>query len=954
MFQKIALDASAWMIGTLFGLTGFLNKGRATHRYGVGAAGTARIVDDPKFPAHPFFKPGREFPVQIRHATVTFEDDATLDIRSGSLKFSDQPSDSPLDLIMNTGERVAFWNVPSFVTATLAVRDGEAGGKKFIETSPDGAAGTLDSVRRAPASFTQLYFFSKVVLGFTAADGTKMLVKFRLAPEDKGAETGMPTEQDLKTPWKQARVEGDDRPQDYLRTEFLSRFKGGGRVVYHLQMQLHSPVPPDGSDVIYHASRAWDPETHPWLDVATVTLTRALSLEEVEGMKLQFSRLPEGMHVPPARSMDDFTSLGYVRSRVYPRAGWLRLFGYRLRGQVGPRDYPHQIATTRTEQVVTGTLVHADAQGAPLHHASVELIDRDLVGDDALAEGVTDADGKFRLVFNPTAAGCGDKPDLALRVVELDPYVAPDGSDKVNRRVIHTADGPDDFTGAVYDFGKVSVPWWEYDADARFARAGLVDGNPPQDFAPGEKTKFAADVALITITRTAHAAISTVDPEEPSLATIQAAYPVNLTQKLGAESRTDAFFGERLLNGFSPVLFDRDEEHEGGFRYRIRFDQCETNGRYDLANVDVRFALEGAAFLPQSITISFREAGHNEAGAPMTEPFTLTPKDGERWLQAKRVARCAWLVDGEVGDHLGGSHLNVEQYAVAAWRNLRRNPVRRVLFPHLRSVVSINRLGDSIIFGPSGIITANSPLTADAVAKRIIDHLATQDWRTFEPRKPVSSQHRYAKAARLYWEVLTEHVDAFFAAHQPTIEKEWLEVRRFSDDLVHHSVAYQPPPQRATAYCQNELDDPEAAPARVRVGERLSAVRPITQTDTPQAGEIELLKQVCRYAIFKATFFHTWTNNHQVEDAGELLYCSHSLRNGSMAPESDLRIALAPREATEQLFFANSLSVDTKGHVVLNEEGDIPATLPALLVARREAFSEVGVDVSAIRSRVNI
>ena len=115
-----------YLIGAslLFMLAAFKNKGRATHKYGVGGAGTLKVVERQEFPEHEFWEPGKVFPLQIRHGTVTFEDDAAMDLRSASLKLSDQPEKSPLDIIMNTGPRtfrdiIEFWN---FTLASISDR----------------------------------------------------------------------------------------------------------------------------------------------------------------------------------------------------------------------------------------------------------------------------------------------------------------------------------------------------------------------------------------------------------------------------------------------------------------------------------------------------------------------------------------------------------------------------------------------------------------------------------------------------------------------------------------------------------------------------------------------------------------------------------------------------------------------------------------------------------------
>ena len=73
----------------------------------------AIIVDNPGIPDNSFFTPGRVFPVRIRHANLTYDDDRSLDVRAASLKFADHDVDSPLDLVMNTGDRCPFWNGPT-------------------------------------------------------------------------------------------------------------------------------------------------------------------------------------------------------------------------------------------------------------------------------------------------------------------------------------------------------------------------------------------------------------------------------------------------------------------------------------------------------------------------------------------------------------------------------------------------------------------------------------------------------------------------------------------------------------------------------------------------------------------------------------------------------------------------------------------------------------------------
>jgi hypothetical protein len=119
------------------------------------------------------------------------------------------------------------------------------------------------------------------------------------------------------------------------------------------------------------------------------------------------------------------------------------------------------------------------------------------------------------------------------------------------------------------------------------------------------------------------------------------------------------------------------------------------------------------------------------------------------------------------------------------------------------------------------------------------------------------------------------------------------------------------------------------------------------------------LKKACQYAIMMATFMHTWINEHQYDDLGEILYNCGGLRFGTtemgvLAPESDLRIAPDKTRATQMLWFTNFLSRTEYGFITKNEEGDVNPLFSKLLEEKREAFAKWGVDIDDIESRTNI
>ena len=58
-----------------------------------------------------------------------------------------------------------------------------------------------------------------------------------------------------------------------------------------------------------------------------------------------------------------------------------------------------------------------------------------------------------------------------------------------------------------------------------------------------------------------------------------------------------------------------------------------------------------------------------------------------------------------MGTHLTKTHLIMEAFAVASWRQLPSvHPVFQFLFPHLRSVMAINTIGREKLIAEGGIV----------------------------------------------------------------------------------------------------------------------------------------------------------------------------------------------------------------------------------------------------------
>ncbi|MBV1872763.1 MAG: catalase [Gammaproteobacteria bacterium] len=339
--MNLKLLVSTAILSRIFAIFGLLNHGRATHLWGVAAAGTFKVSDSADLPAHDFFKKGNEYPIQLRHANVSFEDDACKGVRSGSLKFSHQSDDSPLDLLMNTGEGNGFWNIKTFISFTWARIRGEKGFKSYCDKYPEACQVARGSVRRAPDSFSQLRYYSKIPFHFHTQDGKILLVKFKLGPYEKVPDSGLVTGDDYINVWQQQRLPEETRDMDYLRKEFLSRISEK-EIKYRLSMQLHTPISGE-SEEIYNAAQAWDENTHPWIELGVATFSKSLSTTQAELLQFQVNNMPDSISVIPAKSMSDYNSIGYARSKVYKYAQNWRLKFYKYRHRVGP------IASTKSD-----------------------------------------------------------------------------------------------------------------------------------------------------------------------------------------------------------------------------------------------------------------------------------------------------------------------------------------------------------------------------------------------------------------------------------------------------------------------------------------------------------------------------------------------------------------------------------------------------------------------------
>lgn len=91
-------------------------------------------------------------------------------------------------------------------------------------------------------------------------------------------------------------------------------------------------------------------------------------------------------------------------------------------------------------------------------------------------------------------------------------------------------------------------------------------------------------------------------------------------------SRTDAFFGERMLNGFNTtLLLGRDRGRPERARMKIQWGDVPSDGEHDLADVDASFEDQGGTFLPVEIRLRNRVAGGSPGAWARVDDRTFNP-----------------------------------------------------------------------------------------------------------------------------------------------------------------------------------------------------------------------------------------------------------------------------------------------------------------------------------------
>lgn len=647
--------------------------------------------------------------------------------------------------------------------------------------------------------------------------------------------------------------------------------------------------------------------------------------------------------------------------------------------------YPRKdvITGTKKDANVSGKITFAKKEDSatPIHNVHVELwAQKRFGGWRKFAKAYTNEEGLFKLEYDYLEAMRFRYKKFHFEIYQTTHvfFDQKSGEAKPKFEIVERLKiKKSDLTGMGYSLGDIQLFYWEYRTDVNLPRVIIKDHDKdaPEYYSEGRNIAIEQQFVPVELIKDKHLALIDIDPDMLTIGQIQKDYSTNLTVRmeelLPYSTRCDYWFGRRMLNGMNCATLLPDKELKDHYWVKY-FGSCnyDISDEYAFPTAKTLFKFgENGLPLPVKIILQGPVTATNK------DPFQIhvfTPTDGEKWEQAKRVVRVSGSLSTELDDHFAGTHLNTEQYAVAARRNLRRNPITNLLLPHLKEVALINHSADTVLIGP-GYIPKATALTANGIIQRVTDIMGVHDWKNWKPMKVLSEQHTYAKAETLFWELVNNFVEYFFNENKEEIIEHWYEIYCFSEDLVNHSV-----PLFHTTFDHSnstekekklDLERIEYYHERYRLDTTLErktvdgkniSVSSITKNKyKPDEGELENLKSVCKYAIMMATFMHTYVNEHQYEDIGEVLYNSLGLRYGEseegiLRPESDLSIAPDLTRATQMMWFSNLLSRTEYGFITRNEEDDIHPYFCKLLEDKKEEFLKLNVIVDNIESRTNI
>jgi hypothetical protein len=203
--------------------------------------------------------------------------------------------------------------------------------------------------------------------------------------------------------------------------------------------------------------------------------------------------------------------------------------------------------------------------------------------------------------------------------------------------------------------------------------------------------------------------------------------------------------------------------------------------------------------------------------------------------------------------------------------------------------------------------------------------------------------HWAAQSSQLYWQIVQKLVNEYIQNNEAEIRTYWNEIYAMSHNLVSNSAPYRPYDGVANHelwFDKEEIDNPNV-PGRVTWEGILRSMRPVTTNpDEPEEGAFGRLAQLCCAAMHNPTIDHKNTHDSQPKWVSNLNFASIAPNGTGVMGGTEIL------DGAAQLSLIHKLTDFKSDPLVEDRYGDIYPPLIAELLAHREEFAKLGVDIT--------
>ena len=271
--------------------------------------------------------------------------------------------DQVLDLVCQTGSVSPWENYLTFAMLVGANSQLENHGtfdvetyKKWLLTRPASWYNLIETLVKAPSSYSRLQYYLKYPLLLTEKSGAEHYCKFRIVPSEDGPLELIP-EETQRAIWNRDADKDDNRPIDYLRKEMKEKLSDG-TVKFKLEM-ISQEKTGNKSRIFFHPSSDWK---QPWKTLALINLTKTVDDERswwgdgrISGWAGNPGDLPPGLSIIEPVNSQDTNWINWARSELYRANSSIRNVRRFAESKEDVKDMKYTVTVTTGDIKYAGT-----------------------------------------------------------------------------------------------------------------------------------------------------------------------------------------------------------------------------------------------------------------------------------------------------------------------------------------------------------------------------------------------------------------------------------------------------------------------------------------------------------------------------------------------------------------------------------------------------------------------